>query len=590
MNKKISLLAIIVSLLFLIYSCGSGLSSFNEQQGNPIDKATLIKQFQTENGIDYTKILNSVAYIPSVCWVNTVPTKNKPCFQCHSKPGHQAEKIAAYYNPCYTCHTAGKEPNYLDDSSLQLVYAFPNGFEKNPWTNLFKDRTQSVMAISDEEVLRYVREDNYIDNDGEIILKKILASDWQGLRPDCYFNFDGEGFDINPKTKEYTGWRAFRYYPFPGFFPTNGSFDDVLIRLPEGFRVDRDGRFNKDIYKANLAIIEALIKQRDITVEPIDERLINYDLDKDGKLGVSTRIKFTWKNDRNSMTYVGKAEELLKQGKVNIAGGLYPVGTEFLRSIRYVDWDDSKSEPRLSKRLKELRYGKKIWWADYNYLHTFAQKRGTEQFLLGERVPESFFGNYEIGIENQVGWIYQGFIEDKKGKLRPQTNEETLYCIGCHRAVGGTKDTTYAYARKLEGSAINDVHYGWGHWSQKGHKGIKEQMVEFEKLPKQYEYSFYLRWTKSSDDFRLNDEVIGGFFDSLGFRKPDMMALMKDDISVLLYPSKQRALMLNKAYWSIVKEQSFIKGREPNIKPATSAHVHSEVPKDLLTEIPYSTY
>ncbi len=115
-------------------------------------------------------------------------------------------------------------------------------------------------------------------------------------------------------------------------------------------------------------------------------------------------------------------------------------------------------------------------------------------------------------------------------------------------------------------------------------------MIVFEKLPKQYEYSFYLRWTKSSDDFRMNDEVIGRFFDSLGFRKPDMISLMREDISVLLYPSRQRALMLNKAYWSVVKEQSFIKGREPIVTPATPLQVHSEVTEDMLTEIPYSTY
>jgi len=590
MAKKVSLLAIIAGFALLTYLCSSGVSSSNEQLGKPLNKAAYIKKLQAENGIDYINISNSTAYIPPVCWVNTVPTKDKPCFQCHLKPGHKAEKIVAYYNPCYVCHTLGKEPNYLDDSSLQMVYAFPDGFEKNPWTNLFKDRTQLVTAISDEDILRYIREDNYIDKDGEILLKKGLPSDWQGYIPDCYFNFDDEGFDINPRTNEYTGWRAFRYYPLPGFFPTNGSFDDVLIRLPKEFRIDKSGKFNKDIYKANLAIVEALIKQKNITTEPIDERAINYDLDKDGKLGIATEVKFTWKDDSNSMTYVGMAEELLKQDKVKLAAGLYPIGTEFLHSIRYIDWDDSINEPRLSKRLKELRYGKKIWWADYNYLHNFGQKRSTEQFLLGEIVPESFFGNFEIGFENQMGWVYQGFIEDKKGNLRPQTNEETFFCMGCHSAVGSATDSTFAYARKFEGSSINDVHYGWGHWSQKGFKGVKERTVEFRALPKQYEYSFYLRWTKSSDDFRMNDEAIERFFDSLGFRKPDMIELMKNDISVLLYPSKQRALMLNKAYWTIVREQSFIEGRDPNINPASPDNVHKEVPKGKETEIPYRTY
>jgi len=593
MRRKIALLAIFVTLLSFIYSCGSGSSSLSDQQSSSMAsmaKAMYLKQLELTNEIDYTKILNSVAYIPSVCWVNTVPTKDKPCHQCHLQPGNKAEEIPAYYNPCYVCHTLGKEPNYLDDSSLQMSYAFPDGFEKNPWTNLFVDRTQLILGISDEEVLKYVREDNYIDKDGEITLKKELPPDWQGYRPDCYFNFDDEGFDINPITNEYTGWRAFRYYPFPGFFPTNGSFHDVLIRLPKEFRIDANGKYNKEIYKANLAIVECLIKQKDITTEPIDEKLIDYDLDKDGNLHISTNVKFTWKDDINSMTYVGMAKELLKEGKIKLAAGLYPVGTEFLQTVRYIDWDESKNEPILSRRLKELRYGRKIWWADYNYLHSFAQKRGMEQFLLGEHVAESFFGNFEIGFENQMGWVYQGFIEDKKGKLRPQTNEETLSCMGCHSALGATTDSTFAFPRKFEGSSIDDVHYGWGHWSQKGLKGVKEQTVEFKVLPKQNEYAFYLRWTKSSDDFRMNDEVITTFFDSLGFRKPAMLELLKDDISVLLYPSKERALMLNKAYLTIVEEQSFIKGKDPVIKPLLPSQVHSEVTKDKETEIPYRTY
>ena len=62
-----------------------------------------------------------------------------------------------------------------------------------------------------------------------------------------YFNFDNEGFDKDLKNN-YTGWRAFAYYPFLGtFWPTNGSTDDVLIRLPETFWKDKNGNFN--LYK-----------------------------------------------------------------------------------------------------------------------------------------------------------------------------------------------------------------------------------------------------------------------------------------------------------------------------------------------------
>ncbi|MCX8070529.1 MAG: hypothetical protein N2738_08505, partial [Thermodesulfovibrionales bacterium] len=503
----------------LLYACGGSGGSSSVQSGN-MDTAQYIAKLSQENGINYEKVINTVAYIPPTCWTNTYPDKNTVCFQCHQKPGNEAERLVAYYNPCYSCHTVGKEPNFLDDSSLQMAYTFPNGFTKNPWTNLFKDRSQAVKSISDDEVLIYVRQDNYFDSDGEIFLRKQLPSDWSGYIPDCYFNFDNEGFDINPKTKQYTGWRAFRYYPFTGgFMPTNGSFDDVLIRLPEEFRTDKDGKFNKDIYKANLAIIESLIKQKDINTESIDERLINFDFDKDGKLAISTKVKFTWRNDTTSMTYVGMAGELLKQGKTRLAGGLYPVGTEFLHTVRYIDWDESKNEPKLSKRMKELRYGKKTWWANYNFLESFFNRKGTEIFLFGEITPEFFVGSYKTGFETGNGWVYQGYIEDKKGNLRPQTNEETVFCMGCHSYVGASTDTTFAFARKLEGSSLNDTHYGWGHWTQKGLKGIKEQVIEYNvndllgrPLGKLNEYAFYLRWTKSSDDYRLNDEVMKEFY------------------------------------------------------------------------------
>lgn len=567
-----------------------GSTSSSSSTSKTLSLDAFIASLAKENLINYEEISNPVAYIPSVCWVNTYPEKSSPCFQCHLQPGNKAENIVAYYNPCYSCHTTGKEPNYLDDSALQMVYAFPYGYNKNPWSNLFKDRTEAINNIADQDILNYIKQNNYTDKDNQIILTKTLPSDWPGYSPDCYFNFDDEGFDINPNTKQYTGWRAFRYYPFPGFFPTNGSMDDVIIRLPIEFRVDESGSFNKEIYKANLAIVEAMIKQRDVTTEPIDETIINLDLDKDGYFKTATQVKFTWKDDISSMSYVGKAGALQKQGKLNMAGGLYPIGTEFLHSVRYIDWDETKNEPKPSNRMKELRYGKKIWWADYNYLSSFFSKKGKELVeFFGEIIPESFVGNYKIGFETGNGWVYQGFIEDKKGNLRPQTNEETLSCMGCHSFLGATTDTTFSFPRKLEGSDKNDVQYGWGHWLQKGLKGVKEPVIEYKGYGPHNEYSLYLRKVKSADDFRMNDEVISNFFTPLGFRKPEMLALLKDDISVLLFPSKERALKLNKAYWTIVKEQSYIKGKDPNVKSATDAHVFVEIEEDKPTAMPYKT-
>src|SRR6185312_7951444 len=86
----------------------------------------------------------------------------------------------------------------------------------------------------------------------------------------------------------------FRYKPFPGtFWPTNGSTDDVMIRLPRFFRSDAQGVENREIYKANLAILETALGVGDKVpdekilrrVESIDESVVGLDLNGDGKIG-----------------------------------------------------------------------------------------------------------------------------------------------------------------------------------------------------------------------------------------------------------------------------------------------------------------
>ncbi|GAB6071789.1 hypothetical protein JCM14244_01660 [Venenivibrio stagnispumantis] len=553
-SKKIFLfLSFILSGSSIIFiSCGGSSSSdisINNQENN-ISKSEYIKQLENQNGIDYQNIYNKTAYIVPQCYTQTIDENNQ------------------IHNPCYACHTVGKEPNYVVDTDLQLNYDFPEIALNNPFSNFFrKDINEKLQSISDEDIINYVRQSNYIDKNGNIILKQNLPKDWKGYIPDCYFNFDDEGFDINPKTGEYTGWRAFRYYPFLGtFWPTNGSTDDVLIRLPEAFQKDENGKFNKEIYKINLAIVEALIKQKDIITEPLDEKLAGIDLDKDGKISIATSVKYTWDKDKNSMSYVGLAKKLLQEGKIHLAGGLYPEGTEFLHTVRYIDWDENKNSIKLAPRMKEVRYMKKIYWMTYSDLKYIVDKE------LDERNPSKsvssfpsvdvFGGNYEEGLDNGVGWILSGYIEDKKGNLRPQTNEETLYCMGCHSGIGATTDSTFAFARKFEASDKEDILYGWLHWSQRDLKGIPDHKVRYQKYGDVYEYEFYLRNNKSGNEFRTNDEVINKFFNKDGSIKDDMVNKLHTDISILLYPSKERAIMLNKLYKLIVNEQGFIKGRE----------------------------
>ncbi len=178
---------------------------------------------------------NEAAYIPPQCYTKTIDSQSR------------------VYNPCFTCHQDSTAPNYNNDAELQQSYAFPEYALTNHWTNLFKDRSQAVAAISDADILAYIRTDNY-----KLLIDKLSNNgQWDGFVPDCSFNFDAEGFDRDT-AGNYTGWRAFAYYPFPGtFWPTNGSTDDVLIRLSPEFQQNDSGEFDLQIYKLNLAIVEA---------------------------------------------------------------------------------------------------------------------------------------------------------------------------------------------------------------------------------------------------------------------------------------------------------------------------------------------
>ena len=524
--------------------------------------AYYIQNLEDENSISYDKIENTrTAYITPMCYTKT-------------------SKENKVFNSCYSCHTKGKKPNYYNDSNLQEEYNFPAQAMKNPFTNLFKDRSPQVNSMGDAYILAYVRSSNYFTLKADIELAQTLPEKWKGYRPDCYFNFDEEGFDQN-REGGYTGWRAFRYYPFLGtFWPTNGSTDDVLIRLGTSLRQNKEHHFNKEIYRLNLAIVEALVKQKEIRLPtPVNEKLYAVDLNTNGILDVAISIS-------SSITsYVGLAKQYLQEKKLHLAPGLFPEGTEFLHSVRYLDWDESKGHVVLSARMKELRYAKKYDWKSYGQSQRLAQAELWEaQSKEKTKANISLFrGTYEKGLKNELGWVYQGFIENKEGRLRPQTHEETIFCMGCHSHLGATTDSTFAFARKFEGVEKDQKEYGWNHWSQKGLIAIKEPRVEYKVYGKQYEYSFYLQNNHSGNEFRNNDEVKETFFDNNGTMKESMIYKLHDDISLLLFPSKKRALKLNKAYKVIVEEQSFIYGREANVE--SMVNVYSTIKEGQKTEI-----
>ncbi len=552
MNIKLTLFAaIITTLSVLTFACGGG-SGETETA-----KSRYIHKLEKDNAISYSEIRNTRGvYITSMCFTKT-----------------QDSLTGETFNPCYSCHTKGKVPNYYDDTVLQMEYNFPQEVRTNPFSNLFKDRSAAVSAISDAAILDYVRQSNYFDGEGAIALDKALPDSWKGYRPDSYFDFDDEGFD-HDKNNRYTGWRAFRYTPFLGtFWPTNGSTDDVLIRLGQPFREDRNGDFNLAVYKLNLAIVEAIVKDKSIELpQAIDENQYGVDLNADGVLSIAKHILPTVNS------YVGRAKDLLRQQKVHLAKGLFPENTEFLHSVRYLDWNDASGSVQLSARMKELRYARKYAWSTYSELERTALAEQWElQSLDSTEAQLSVFrGNYEEGLKNEMSWIYQGFIEDKKGDLRPQTHEETIACMGCHSHLGATTDSVFAFPRKLEGHNKNKADYGWNHWSQKGLAGVKEPRVKYKQAGEQFEYSFYLKNNHSGNEFRDNQEVKEKFFDRNRNIKPAMLEKLHDDISVLLLPGRSRALMLNKAYKVIVSEQSYIHGRDANIKPMLNVFEKTE--------------
>jgi hypothetical protein len=516
------------------------------------------------------RLANRIAYIPPQCFTVT------------RGAGDDVAK-----NPCYVCHTRSEPPNYTNDGDLQLRLTLPPIAKTNPWTNLFDPPVSHATKTSDETILAYVRVSNYFDDRGNIALAETLRhvppewdingnGTWDGFTPDEWYRFDERGFDHRPDGS-LSGWRAFAYYPFPGtFFPTNGSADDVSIRLDPVLQESANGRFDRSIYEVNLAIVEALIRRTDIAIDPVDEKALGVDIDGDGRLGWATRVAFDAAPDGSGATrmhYVGRAHERETTSFFPIAPGLFPLGTEFLHTVRYLDIGPDGSV-RMAPRLKEVRYAKKTHWANYVIARANVDREAQEQ-------DESSDGTHRIQWFPEHGvftrtWLFQGFIEGRDGSLRPQTFDETAPCEGCHAGIGATTDDTFSFARKIDDPGRSR---GWFHWSQHDLRGIPEPR----RADGQYEYTFYLRQAGAADELRENSEVTRRFFDGRGELRPAEVETLHHDISQLLLPSPARALDLDRAYYAIVQAQTFDKGRDAVL--ARAHNVYADVPLGQSTGV-----
>lgn len=450
--------------------------------------------------------------------------------------------IEGTFNPCYVCHQNYDDvsrTNFMRDGHLQEAYNFSDAGMTNHYVNLFVDRTQAVAAVADEEIVAYVGEDNY-----SALASYLKERDFDGWVPDLTdYNLAADAFDEHGFAKDGSNWVAFNYTPQPStFWPTNGSTDDVVIRLPERFRTDENGAEVRDIYTANLALLEIAFQDYDsVSLPPVDETRIGADIDGDGTLGVTKRIL---RSDR----YFGAAaqEPVIRMN--------YPQGTEFAHSVRYVGVGEN-GDIHHAARMKELRYMVKSRQLSLTALRS---RYGNEhQEKIDENLPR-YVDLGDRGMDNGFGWTILGFIEASDGSLRPQTREEQFFCRGCHATTGANVDQTWAFPRKVKGAE------GWGY-------------VDYHALPdapnvgaEDNEILTYFKRVGGGDEFRSNTEMLERWFNADGTVNED--AVRGKSVYELIAPSRERALSLNKAYREIVKEQSFVFGRDATVSPPKNVH------------------
>lgn len=510
---------VIPSLLLSVFALTACEQSSNATPATTDAEAAT--EYSAQDYIAHDETYNPEAVIPPQCYTKTEGVNN----------------------PCYVCHQSylGKHSrtNMMNDGFLQGAYDFSDIGNTNRWANLFKNRAAEIDTISDEFMRDYINQDNY-----SALVAWFASDQWQGQTPAIKHLADGAAaFDDKGLALDGSRWVAFNYKPVPStFWPTNGSTDDVMIRLPEAFS-EIDGIYSEDVYYANLALLEMAVSDlATISTIALNEVKTGIDFDDNGTLDSKiTRIQ-------SRDYYFGDA------GDQAVTHMLYPEGTEFLHSVRYVGIDGEKIVN--ARRMKEVRYMRK---------HTFMPKERLKNSYYRE-AKEKHFGNLpavsshgDRGTSNGMGWLLWGFIEDANGELRKQNDQEQFFCMGCHKTIGTTIDSTFAFARKQQGAA------GWGYIDLTRLKDVPNIGEN------KGEYLTYLERVGGGDEFRQNGEMLERWFDQHGQVDQQKVAAT-DSIYDLIAPSTRRALDLNKAYYRIVQEQSFLFGRDAVLTPANNVY------------------
>lgn len=487
---------------------------------------------------------------------NQTPRKNIEApipSMCYTK--HEAN-----YNPCYVCHqdkiVGEGRANRMNDGFLQNEYAFSDIAFTNNWSNLFEDRSSIINAISDEAIQSYFDTENYTALDD-----LLLENGFTGYVPDLEnLHLAAAAFDKDGFAKDGSGWVAFNYKPLPStFWPSNGSTDDVMIRLHKDMRQNAQGDWSRTIYKFNLAIVEMALKNMPkTTVDSLDENVAGVDLNGDNILGIVDEINLP-------EFYVGKAANIPTESF------LYPRYTEFLHSVRYVGVD-ADGNIYNAPRLKELRYmikEKSYHDAQVPFNKVLLAKFYDDEFQekTEGNNPPTFNSLAEKGLDNKMGWWVQAFIENSEGALRPQTVEETYACMGCHTNLGATYDQTFSFVRKVDGKD------GWGYINLRGMKDAPNLGED------EGEILTYLKRVGGGSEFRAKNDVFERYFDNGVLNEEKVKNA--EDVYALITPSRENALQMNKSYKVIVERQSFIDGRDGNA--GIPENVHAKVDETTPT-------
>ena len=484
--------------------------------------------------MEHNEVYNPESVIPPQCYTKT-NGKNNPCYACHQSYDKSENR-----------------PNQMGDGTLQGNYEFSDVGLTNSWKNLFVDRRELIADISDKAILDYIGEDNY------------TASTENGLPAEMQIkqlSYPDEAFGEHGIANDGSGWVAYNYKPFPStFWPTNGSTGDAMIRLPAAFQL-RQGEYSEDVYLANLTLLEMALKDVDtLAVPPLNEQTIGMDLNGDGALSEAvTHIQ-------RQSHYVGDASS------IELSYQLYPQGTELLHTVRYIGVDD-EGQIYNAPRMKEVRYMQKALFRSKESLASAYYAEAKDKAF--EKLPQTRYLGEEKGIDNGFGWTLNAYIEDKQGQLRPQHEQELAFCNGCHKTVGSTFDQTFSFARKVPGAK------GWGYIN----------LHEIDDVPnineQEGEFLTYMKRVGGGDEFRQNAEMLARWFNAEG-KLNEAKVKQANSVYELITPRPERALALNKAYQTIVKEQSYLFGRDATITEATN--VLSEIDVEQPPLLPEHRY